>query len=330
MTSIESRGNVIGFSLTAVICFVFIVLCFTIKIEKKPVYKTIQIQLASVSPAPVKNSTPAKETVKSSVSSKASESKASSSKSSEKEKASVSKSSASNKTKTEPAKQVSKPVEQKNSSPTVYKKSVEELIAEQQNTAKKKLVWDDSMFDDVDSEPSASSSSVLATAKSGFSGSEGTSLSESEISKESESNAHTMNNVSSNTEYALKAIRDQQYSVTVADNVVGKVSAKISSANGQNNLQMSDGKLRELLYPKKPTIIISENSAKEVDVTRNVEISFVVSAAGLVAREGIDFKPAALLPLKVQNEIKDQISTWRFSADTQSSTAVLQYTLEIR
>ena len=90
---------------------------------------------------------------------------------------------------------------------------------------------------------------------------------------------------------------------------------------------MTSGNARELLSPAKPVITISAAHAALIDSTRRVTITFTVLASGTVPLSTIEIKPSSMLPLEIQNEIKAQISTWRFATDTSNGQATFEYSI---
>ena len=75
--------------------------------------------------------------------------------------------------------------------------------------------------------------------------------------------------------------------------------------------------MRELQIPKDPKIIISEESGRLLDSTREVIISFTVLEDGSVIN--IKITPSSVLAPQIQSEIKDQLYNWHFeSADSVS------------
>ena len=122
------------------------------------------------------------------------------------------------------------------------------------------------------------------------------------------------------------------FSSSVSGNIKSKTSVASQNSGGKLSIKMSDGKSRELLYPKNPVIFISEENAKLVDETKKVIVRFKVRADGTVPVTGISILPSSLLPLQIQAEIKEQIQLWRFSEESSGldGTASFDYTLEIR
>ena len=214
----------------------------------------------------------------------------------------------------------------------VIKKSVEELMAEQNAKKPKKEVDWDKMFDDDEPEAKSTSSSPVKTVpKSSL---EGTAASQNKTSSDkavSTAQEKTPQvSASSNTMNALANIKPRSFSTTVSDTTKSRATLDVSESNGKYSVKFSGGVTRELLRPKNPTLYVSEENASLVQITANVKITFTVLANGTVPVGNISFSPSALLPFKIQDELKEQIASWQFSAGSSSSTATFDYTLEVR
>ena len=347
-TGFEKQSSIVSFILTTLLFILFVVLCFTVKFEKKPVYKTIQIQLASTPVSePKKNQSQAESAplaeepvpLVESVSEPA-PAPAPAPKPAPAPVKSESAKPAPKKTETKPSQ--SKPAQTKTDSPKTtetspwkIKKSVEELQKEQASQ-KKTSTYDDSVFDNAETATSSSSSSVKTSqSQSGFSGSSGTAASSSTdtaVTSTNSGNRNTQQNASSQTSSKLAQVANQNFSTSISENVKSKTTAKVSSSSGKTSLVMNDGKARELLQPAKPVIWISDENASLVQTSVTVQISFQVLGNGRVTISGISFKPESLLPLSIRDEIKSQISTWLFSEDPSGAqaTASFEYTIEVR
>lgn len=212
------------------------------------------------------------------------------------------------------------------------KKSVDELMAEQQQK-KKTAVWDDTMFDDDDAVTSSSSSSAAKPVqKSSVSGSAGTSSSSGTKGATTVGQDSSRNTASSAaTKSALSNIRKQSFGSTVSDGVKSTSSLSVErSSDGKYNVQFAGGATRKLLRPSSPSIMISEENASLVSVTLSVKITFSVLANGSVPVGNISFSPSSVLPVQIQKEIRDQISAWSFSQGTETNTAAMDYTIQVK
>lgn len=259
--------------------------------------------------------------------------------------------------KTENAAQSSKASDSKNENVPqkkqniVYKKSTEELMAEQlqKKAEAKQAVWDDSLFgSDSDSdfasafqEKSSSSEKNASSQKSisgtdAFSGTAGISSGgEKNLSAKSEPDSGIRNSSSKaleSTSSSLKKIASasvSSYRQTLSDSFSAETTVSaVQNAEGRVEMKMNDGSSRILLDPKKPSIIISKENGNLIDSQRTVEISFRILSGGNVPFSAISFSPSAALPVAIQSEIKEQISLWRFSPSSAESQA--KFVLEIK
>lgn len=336
MENIQKHGFIVSSILTGAIWIVLTILCFALKIQPPHSdYKEIKIQLAN--PTPVAKSVAPKESEATKTKVPKKEEKSSVQKTDP-----VKKTEAVAKEKSSAKKNVSKETVAKEAAKTstpekqVLQKSVDELMAENNSTKKKTTTWDDSLFDDSDdfvettstssntnAKPSSSSSSFEGTAASGSS----KSSSSKSTSSSSNANSNYDETSSSSTSSALSKITSATYTGTSTAGVTSSTSIQSGSKNGRIAIQMSDGSARELLSPSKPVIAISKQNAALIDSTRKVTISFKVLAGGTVPLSYIEIKPASLLPLEIQNEIKSQVSTWRFASDSFDGQATFDYSI---
>lgn len=229
----------------------------------------------------------------------------------------------------------------------VYKKSTEELMAEQlqKKADAKQAVWDDSLFDsDSDSAFQKESSSLKKNVYSqksisgtdAFSGTAGISSGgEKNLSAKSEPDSIGKNSssaASSSTSSSLRKIASasvSSYRQTLSDSFSAETTVSaVQNAEGRVEMKMNDGSSRILLDPKKPSIIISKENGTLIDSQRTVEISFRILSGGNVPFSAISFSPSAALPVAIQSEIKEQISLWRFSPSSAESQA--KFVLEIK
>lgn len=259
--------------------------------------------------------------------------------------------------KTENAAQYSKASDSKNENVPqkkqniVYKKSTEELMAEQlqKKAEAKQAVWDDSLFgsdsdsdfDSVFQEKTSSSEKNVSSQKSisgtdAFSGTAGISSGGGKnLSAKSEPDSGIRNSSSKaldSTSSSLKKIASasvSSYRQTLSDSFSAETTVSaVQNAEGRVEMKMNDGSSRILLDPKKPSIIISKENGTLIDSQRTVEISFRILSGGNVPFSAISFSPSAALPVAIQSEIKEQISLWRFSPSSAESQA--KFVLEIK
>lgn len=333
MTSLERRGNAIAFAFTAFFFLAFLIFSLAVKFKPQEKFQVLTINLASF---PVeKKSLPETTLQKKDV-----PSKNQSSKDVEKIKPVEPKKIPEEKSSSQKNKIVKNglPVsseKQKTFEDPKIKKSVEQLMAENNSSAKKTAEWNESFFDDSQTVQSKNISEAQnkSSVKSSVEGTAAKSSAEktSGVSSSSESVRSGNADVSEETKSSLANIKNT-FSSSVSGNIKSKTSVASQNSGGKLSIKMSDGKSRELLYPKNPVIFISEENAKLVDETKKVIVRFKVRADGTVPVTGISILPSSLLPLQIQAEIKEQIQLWRFSEESSGldGTASFDYTLEIR
>lgn len=333
MTSLERRGNAIAFAFTAFFFLAFLIFSLAVKFKPQEKFQVLTINLASF---PVEKKSLQETTLQK----KDVPSKNQSSKDVEKIKPVESKKIPEEKSSSQKNKIVKNglPVsseKQKTFEEPKIKKSVEQLMAENNSSAKKTAEWNESFFDDSQTVQSKNISEAQnkSSVKSSVEGTAAKSSAEktSGVSSSSESAGSGNADVSEETKSSLANIKNT-FSSSVSGNIKSKTSVASQNSGGKLSIKMSDGKSRELLYPKNPVIFISEENAKLVDETKKVIVRFKVRADGTVPVTGISILPSSLLPLQIQAEIKEQIQLWRFSEESSGldGTASFDYTLEIR
>lgn len=333
MTSLERRGNAIAFAFTAFFFLAFLIFSLAVKFKPQEKFQVLTINLASF---PVEKKS-LQETI---LQKKDVPSKNQSSKDVEKIKPVEPKKIPEEKSSSRKNKIVKNglPVsseKQKTFEEPKIKKSVEQLMAENNSSAKKTAEWNESFFDDsqIVQSKNISEAQNKSSVKSSVEGTAAKSSAEktSGVSSSSESAGSGNADVSEETKSSLANIKNT-FSSSVSGNIKSKTSVASQNSGGKLSIKMSDGKSRELLYPKNPVIFISEENAKLVDETKKVIVRFKVRADGTVPVTGISILPSSLLPLQIQAEIKEQIQLWRFSEESSGldGTASFDYTLEIR
>lgn len=333
MTSLERRGNAIAFAFTAFFFLAFLIFSLAVKFKPQEKFQVLTINLASF---PVEKKSLQETTLQK----KDVPSKNQSSKDVEKIKPVEPKKIPEEKSSSQKNKIVKNglPVsseKQKTFEEPKIKKSVEQLMAENNSSAKKTAEWNESFFDDSQTVQSKNISEAQnkSSVKSSVEGTAAKRSAEktSGVSSSSESAGSGNADVSEETKSSLANIKNT-FSSSVSGNIKSKTSVASQNSGGKLSIKMSDGKSRELLYPKNPVIFISEENAKLVDETKKVIVRFKVRADGTVPVTGISILPSSLLPLQIQAEIKEQIQLWRFSEESSGldGTASFDYTLEIR
>lgn len=333
MTSLERRGNAIAFAFTAFFFLAFLIFSLAVKFKPQEKFQVLTINLASF---PVEKKSLQETTLQK----KDVPSKNQSSKDVEKIKPVEPKKIPEEKSSSQKNKILKNglPVsseKQKTFEEPKIKKSVEQLMAENNSSAKKTAEWNESFFDDSQTVQSKNISEAQnkSSVKSSVEGTAAKSSAEktSGVSSSSELAGSGNADVSEETKSSLANIKNT-FSSSVSGNIKSKTSVASQNSGGKLSIKMSDGKSRELLYPKNPVIFISEENAKLVDETKKVIVRFKVRADGTVPVTGISILPSSLLPLQIQAEIKEQIQLWRFSEESSGldGTASFDYTLEIR
>lgn len=346
-SSPQNTSFILGLIGTGIFWFLLLICALLIKpVQKKPKYKEVQIVLSSTS---------VKEKVKesSAPAQAASELLPASSETpvapaNEESTLPVQKSSAP--AKTEPAKtqdskpsktQLTKPVEKKVAAPspaptepTIYK-SVEELMAEQMATKKSSssdydpwaAMEDD--FEENTNETSSNQNTIVNNTTPAFEGTAAQTVAkdEPETSSSSSSSTEKKQTASSGTIKALSSIKSQTYAGgNAANGIEAETNVKTTnSGSGKVEMVMSNGSSRALLEPSKPVINLSDAASMTIDGSRKVVIQFRVVESGNVPRAEISITPASILSELVRNEIKDQVSKWRFEAADDSATAEFEY-----
>ena len=224
-----------------------------------------------------------------------------------------------------------------NAEPVEYAKSVEELMAEQMTSKKKKKEFDWDMFEDdlqeeniQDYVQTQKTKNPVHTQTSSFSGVAGVAADQNVSSIKSESvqkgkNASTQK-TSSSTANALAKISNTSFKGKVENGIIGQTEVQTeTNQDGHVKLKMSNGDTRALLEPLQPVINLSQNAAATIDGSRTVKIQFKVVESGNVPQNEIQITPASILTEIVKSEIIEQISRWRFEAADYVAFAEFDY-----
>lgn len=210
-------------------------------------------------------------------------------------------------------------------------KSVEESMAEQNAKSTKKSVdevdWDalfgtSSTVATNESKSSSSQNQKVASNQAALSGSAGTSsANSSSVSATSQNQSNS--SVQSNTNAMLSKIVTKEYVIS-SSSFDFKVEIKESTSNdGSTVIQLEDGKIRKLIFPREPKITLPENAKIEKSV--NIEISFQVLKNGSVTN--VKISNEALISPEVANEIKRQIENWRFDESDSDGHGLFNYSI---
>lgn len=224
-----------------------------------------------------------------------------------------------------------------NAEPVEYAKSVEERMAEQMTSKKKKKEFDWDMFEDdlqeeniQDYVQTQKTKNPVQTQTSSFSGVAGVAADQNVSSIKSGSvqkgkNASTQK-TSSSTANALAKISNTSFKANTSSGISGQTEVQTEiNQDGHVKLKMSNGNTRALLEPLQPVINLSQNAAATIDGSRTVKIRFKVVESGNVPQNEIQITPASILTEIVKSEIIEQISRWRFEAADYVAFAEFDY-----
>ena len=213
-----------------------------------------------------------------------------------------------------------------------YKKSVDELLAEQSGSAKS-AQWDDSVFGDDTAAVSSSSTTNSTAVNKGVSGTSALSGTAASAALDTgkavaKTDSAVKTAATSATQNALGKIAAATYTMSAGNGVSSSAKVNVEKkGDGSVAVSMTDGSSRILLDPKKPVIFISEENAALIDSSRTVTVSFKVLAGGNVPFLGIVISPSSLLPIQIQSEIREQISQWRFKPASSDGQARFEYSI---
>ena len=230
-----------------------------------------------------------------------------------------------------PAQSVKEPVKEE----PVYAKTFEQQWAEQISTKKSSssdyepwpAMEDD--FKENTNETSNNQNTIVNNTTPAFEGTAAQTVAkdEPETSSSSSSSTEKKQTASSGTIKALSSIKSQIYAGgNDANGIEAETNVKTTnSGSGKVEMVMSNGSSRALLEPSKPVINLSDAASMTIDGSRKVVIQFRVVESGNVPRAEILITPESILSELVRNEIKDQVSKWRFEAADDSATAEFEY-----
>lgn len=244
--------------------------------------------------------------------------------------------------KTEPKKEAPKTQTQKTQTPAPAKKAepvepieyavdpMEAFAAQTNKKPKKEVDWD-AMF--ADDEPSTTQTTnqvkTVTNKEPAFSGTAGTKATDSteKLTSSSTSNSNSKSqNASSSTSSALEGIKNSSFKGNAENGIQSQTNVKSkTSGSGKIEMQMSNGRSRALISPAKPVINLSAQAAATIDSSITVTIKFRVVEAGNVPRAEISITPESTLHQLVRDEIRNQISTWRFEPADYAATATFEY-----
>lgn len=235
-----------------------------------------------------------------------------------------------------PAKKPAQSVKESVKEEPVYAKTFEQQWAEQMAAKKSSSsdydLWaameDD--FKENTNETSNTQNTIVNNTTPAFEGTAAQTVAKDEpetSSSSSSSSTEKNQTASSGTIKALSSIKSQTYAGgNAANGIEAETNVKTTnSGSGKVEMVMSNGSSRALLEPSKPVINLSDAASMTIDGSRKVVIQFRVVESGNVPRAEILITPESILSELVRNEIKDQVSKWRFEAADDSATAEFEY-----
>lgn len=325
-----SKSEKISFLVTLSLCILFIIIGIFVPVKKKEKYEPIQITLSSY------GSDLGNKDIKSKT---ASESKKEvKQESSKQEVVKQEVKTATTKTNSTPAK-TSSSTKQKAAKVREEKiyESVESLMAKQ-NSTKKEVEWDESLFADdgffsESSSVSSNSTSTNSVNNSNQSLSNPLSGSAAIITEEISSVAATTSASSTVNNVAQDYFENQgNENISQEDFDLGVMESEIDAVQSINGVSISWGteKSRKIISPKNPRLVISEKNQGLITASKNLVLSFTVLANGNVTMSSFQVKPAGALPKVIEDELRSQVLSWRFEARDTSSKAQLNYRIEVK
>lgn len=356
-SSPQNTSFILGLIGTGIFWFLLLICALLIKpVQKKPKYKEVQIVLSSTpkkeksaeNPAPASSSSSVSESTPQTVAEKPAEpvkkpAETPVQKTAEpvvkktvetpvKKQAEASSKKQAQAPAKKPAQSVKEPVKEE----PVYAKTFEQQWAEQMATKKSTssdydpwaAMEDD--FEENTNETSSNQNTIVNNTTPAFEGTAAQTVAKDESetsSSSSSSSTEKKQTASSGTIKALSSIKSQTYAGgNAANGIEAETNVKTTnSGSGKVEMVMSNGSSRALLEPSKPVINLSDAASMTIDGSRKVVIQFRVVESGNVPRAEILITPESILSELVRNEIKDQVSKWRFEADDDSATAEFEY-----
>lgn len=349
-SSISHTSEFFAIAGTLLFWLLFLIFSFVIKPQpKKPEYKEVQIVLESTPVVQKVEEAPAP-------------AEAASASASEASKSAVSESAESVETpvrevvevqpvvdtaptkKTEPVKQkesskpAAKKVEtQKNTQNNIqYSKTVEELMNEQfgqkTNTSSSSKqnsneIWEMLEQEETQENQSNNVSAVIGNTGNDFfgvAGKQSDDSSQTMISTNSDSYKEN-DEASDNTKDFLVKIKNAKYISKSSNGISSETNANVATdSSGKVLFSMSNNRMRKLLDPDEPKIILSPESIATINIsTPTVTIRFKVGTSGGVY--GVEITPSSILNGIVKNDIEQQLRTWRFESADYTATASFEY-----
>lgn len=341
-----SKSEKISFLITLGFCIIFVIVSIFVPIKKKEKYEPIQISLSSSGSdfgnKDIKSKT-ASESKKEVVKQESSKQEVVKQEvvkqeSSKQEVVKQEVKTATTKTNSTPAK-TSSSTKQKAAKVREEKiyESVESLMAKQ-NSVKKEVEWDESLFAE-DSFFSETSSSSNATTSSSTATNSSTQIIDNPFSGSAAIITEETNSIAATTSSStVNNVAQDYFENTASDNFsednvdLGVMASDAESFQSINGVAISWGtdKSRKIISPKNPQLVISEKNQRLITSSKNLVLSFTVLANGNVTMSSFQVKPAGVLPKVIEDELRSQVLSWRFEARDSSSKAQLNYRIEVK
>ena len=133
------------------------------------------------------------------------------------------------------------------------------------------------------------------------------------------------NNTAESTKELLGNVKNAKYVSQGSNGVTSETNANVvTDSSGKVMFAMSNSRMRKLLYPDEPKIILSSEAIETINIsTPPVTITFKVGPSGDVY--DIVIKPSSILNEIVKKDIESQLRTWRFEPADYVATATFEY-----
>ena len=187
--------------------------------------------------------------------------------------------------------------------------------------------WD-AMFGDDSTTIKSSSNTGKVTTKNTIEGSAGQVASNKNKNHKTTSEAYKSEgdmSVSDDLMDILNNVKDTTYKSTDNTGTTTETTIKTTTDNGSVVIKMDDGRPRHLLKPATPQITLSKEAISKIDGSKSVTITIKVLGIGAV--QDVRITPEATLPMIVREEIVKQIKKWQFDSAEYDATAHFEYNI---
>ena len=213
-----------------------------------------------------------------------------------------------------------------------YSKTVEEMMKEQFSQKTIAKPTPDEIWAKLESQESQNTEGVDAPIIVGNEGNNiagiaGTQSGESDqkVISSARDTAKKNDNTTEGTKELLGKIKNAKYVSQGSNGVTSETNANVvTDSSGKVMFAMSNSRMRKLLYPDEPKIILSSEAIETINIsTPPVTITFKVGPSGDVY--DIVIKPSSILNEIVKKDIESQLRTWRFEPADYAATATFEY-----